>query len=143
MRVTTCTINVGKGIGNRTMAMECFSFADVFFVLEPPRGKSGEHVPHENDVYEVFSFCKGSRVEVFIRRCMIGLFSLVKHLDFGACLEYCDEEGRKCIEGVYIWPNTGKEEMKGILREMRGWDILVGDFNSRHETWDKEGTCSL
>jgi len=34
MRVTTCTINLGKGLENRTLVMHLFYFVDVFCMME-------------------------------------------------------------------------------------------------------------
>ena len=59
MRFTTLAINVSGGRGNRAVVMDVFSFVDVLFVVDPPRGDGGGLVPHEMGVFDLFSFCCG------------------------------------------------------------------------------------
>jgi len=79
MRVTTCTINVGKSIGNRELAMDILSFVDILFILEVPVSRNEEKEECEKTGLELSSFCKGSEVEVFVRTDVVGLVSLVRH----------------------------------------------------------------
>jgi len=134
MRVATCTINVGRGLGNRTMVMDLFSFVDLFFIIELPRHDDEGAYDHENDDYELFPFVVGSGVEVFVKRSMVGLFSLVKHDLNVAGLMYNRMDGSEGIcGGVYIWPEDRKDTVEGILEEIVGWDWAAGDYNARHE----------
>src|SRR5437879_33951 len=105
MRVKICTLNVGGGVGNRTVGMEMFSFVDVFFIVDPTIGVGRSFISGEGNGFDLFSFCKGSGVEVFVRREVVGLFSLVWHDDFMVVLEYRNERGeRKRLGGVYLRP---------------------------------------
>src|SRR5437588_13115294 len=102
MRVKVCVINVGGGVGNRSVCMERFSYVDVFIVVDPPVGIGGSFVHGEENGFDLFSFCKGSNVEVFVRREMVGLFSLDVHNDFMVVLEYENEKGgSESLGGVY------------------------------------------
>jgi hypothetical protein len=88
MFITTCTINVGKGVGNRSLVMEIFSFVDLFFILEPPVDSGGNFMAHENVFYDLLSFEKGSGVEVFVRSSMLGMFTMGEHGRCGASVKY-------------------------------------------------------
>ena len=72
MRVTTCTINVGKSLGNRELVMELLSFVDLFFILEAPAKRNEEKEECERAGFELFSICKGSGVEVFVKTDIVG-----------------------------------------------------------------------
>jgi len=68
---------------------------------------------------------------------MVGFFVLEEHYKCSVGIGYVAGGGvRRCIGGVYLWPNTRSKEMMDNLGEMARWDILVGDFNSRHTSWD-------
>jgi hypothetical protein len=63
-------------VGNRSLVMDMFSFVDVFFIVEPPVSEGGKCVAYENDLYELLLFVEASGVEVFVKGCMMGWFSL-------------------------------------------------------------------
>jgi len=103
MKITTCTINVGKGIVNRLLIIDVFSFVDVFFILERPVKRDGRNIVHEHGDFDLFSFeCEGG-VEVFVRTSIVGLFSLETHNKCSVDLSYVGRDDvSRCIGGVYI-----------------------------------------
>ena len=44
MKITTCTINVGNGEGNRNLVLDVLWFVDIFFILDCPTDNRGEYV---------------------------------------------------------------------------------------------------
>jgi len=131
MLITTLVINVARSAGNRGLVMELFSFADVFFILEPPAGPDGGFVQAEDGVYDLFSFVKGSGVEAFVRSSLVGLFDLVRHGDDGAAIGYFVQGTRHVMGGVYIRPMTDRAGWDRFEEAMASYSVLAGDFNAR------------
>jgi hypothetical protein len=58
-------------------------------------------------------------------------------LKCGAGVKYRDMKGMESVvAGIYLWPNTKKDDILRMLDQLKRWDILVGDFNSRHQDWE-------
>lgn len=138
MRVTTCTINVGRGEGNRTMVMEVLSFVDVFFILDPPVERNGGNVEKEVEVFELFSFVKGSGVEVFVRMGMIGGMEIVEHEENICKIRMRDEQREIIIGGRYWRPGKSVKEMEKWMDNMKNCHVVTGDFNARNPMWGKK-----
>src|SRR5437588_2926017 len=139
MRVKVCVINVGGGVGNRSVCMERFSYVDVFMIVDPPVGVGGGFVHGEENGFDLFSFCEGSVGEVFVRREMVGLFLLGVHNDVMVTLEYENREGgSESLGGVYLRPRDGSEYRKSLDRIV-DCDVLVGDWNARNVIWGGKG----
>ena len=100
MKITTLAINVSAGRGNRAVVMDVFSFVDVLFIIDQPLNKDGGLVPHENGVFDLFSFCVGSGVEVYVRKAVVVLFEIVEHEVDGVAIAFWHD-------GVTIEDNTG------------------------------------
>ena len=91
----------------------------------------------------MFSFVKGSGIEVFVRSSILGLFSLTVHNRCFVGIGYTDMDGTpRHICRVYIWPNTQTEQVSDELNRMCDYDTLVGGFNSRYGRWDCNGYMS-
>jgi len=140
MRVTTSTINVGKSLGNRELVMELLSFVDLFFILEAPAKRNEEKEECERAGFELFSFCKGSGVEIFVKADIVGLVSLVRHNEWSTVVRYSTNKGEeKLFGGVYLRPGEKKEETMGKLESLNNCDIIAGDLNARHPRWGSNG----
>ena len=92
MKITTCTINVGGGEGNRNMVMDVLWFVDIFFMLDCPVTAKGEYVEHENGEYEMVSSITDGDVEVYIRKGLVGWFEVEKHEKEGVVIAYENEK---------------------------------------------------
>ena len=103
-------INVGRHAGNRGMVMDLFSFVDIFFILEPPHTAGADFVQMEEGCYDLFSFVKGSGVEVFVRSQFVGLFDLVRHGDAGVTIGCFVDGVRMVFGGVYVHPGGSKQD---------------------------------
>jgi len=140
MRVTTCTINVGKSLGNRELGMELLSFVDLFFILKAPAKRNDEKEECERAGFELLSFCKGSGVEVLVKTDIVGLVSLVRHNELSTVVRYNNAKGEeKLFGGVYLRPGKKKEEAMEKLDSLNDCDIIVGDLNARHPRWGSGG----
>jgi len=133
MRVTTCTINVGKSLGNQSLVLDLFSFVDVVFILERPVGRSGKVLDNKDGNFELMFFHENIEVEVFVNTRCLGLFSLVRGWEQGVIISYVDVDGivRK-FGGVYLRPGENAAKVKGWLENCNECDIVVRDFNARH-----------
>src|SRR5207237_3797850 len=98
MFITAMALNVGRSRRNRTLALDLFYFVKIVFILEPPVDLDGQQVPIEADGWELFSFVKGSGVEVFVRAQVCGLFDVVGHGDGSARVGYWEDGERRVLE---------------------------------------------
>ena len=140
MKITTCTINVGNGEGNRNMVLDDLRFVDVFFILDCPTNDRGEYVDHENHEYELVSSVENGDVEVYIRTSMIGWFAIESHKKESVIIRY-EEEGTgkvKRIGAVYIRPLREATEMEKRIEELTVCDLIIGDLNARNPIWGRE-----
>ena len=121
------------------MIMDLHAWVDVFFILELPVKRSGGFVEHERDEFELFSFCKDSGVEVFVRTGLVGLMSIVRHDEMSAVMEWVDNAGRKRrFGGVYLSPEKGMGVAVEGMERLKGYNDLEGDFNARHRVWGEK-----
>ena len=127
-------------MGNRELVMELLSFVDLFFILEAPAKRNEEKEECESAGFELFSFCKGSGVEVFVKRDIVGLVSLVRHNEWSTVVRYNTAKGEeKLFGGVYLRPGEKKEEAMEKLESLNDCDIIAGDLNARHPRWGSKG----
>src|SRR5207302_589805 len=136
MFITAMALNVGRSRRNRTLALDLFYFVEVVFILEPPVDPDGHHVPIEADGWELFSFVKGSGVEVFVCAQVCGLFDVVGHGGGSARVGYWEDGERRVLAGAYFPPTHTKATYTAWLDEMGVPDTAFGDFNARHRDWD-------
>ena len=127
-------------MGNRELVMELLSFVDLFFILETPAKRNEEKEECERAGFELFSFCKGSGVEVFVKTDIVGLVSLVRHNEWSTVVRYNNNKGEeKLFGGVYLTPGGRKEEAMLKLNSMDDCDTIAGDLNARHPRWGATG----
>ena len=138
MRVTTCTINVGRGEGNRTMIMEVLSLVDIFFILDPPVERNGGNVENEVEVFELFSFVKGSGVEVFVRTGLVGWMEMVEHNENICKIKMRNGQKEMVIGGTYWRPGKSVKEIERWMENMEDCNVVKGDFNARNPKWGKK-----
>ena len=140
MKVTTSTINVGNGEGNRNMVLDVLGFVDVFFILDRPVNNRGEYVDHENSEYELVSSVDNGDVEVYIRTRMVGWFTIESHEKEGVIMRYEEEKTKelKRIGVLYIRPLSEVKEVEKRMDEMIICDLILGDLNARNPIWGKE-----
>ena len=140
MKVTTCTINVGNGEGNRNMVFEALWFVDVFIILDCPTNGKGGYLEHENSEYEMVSSVENGDVEVYIRTSMVGWFTIESHEKEAVIIRYQEEETdiTKRIGAIYVRPLRESAEIEKRMEEMKSCDIIVGDLNARNRICGKE-----
>ena len=136
MKITTLAINVSGGKGNRAVVMDVFSFVDVFFIIDPPVDESGGLIGCEDGNFDLFSFVIGSGVECYVRSSVVGMFSVIEHDVGGVSVGYQDGDVEKVLRGVYVRPARGREVWAEHCIGWDGCDVLFGDFNARHASWD-------
>jgi len=144
MRAVICTINVGGGEGNRNMVMDVLFFVDIFIFVDGPVRKDGEFVQHESEMYELISFVKGSGVEVFVKKGLMGWVEVEEHDEWMVVLkekEKDDEEGMRSVRigEAYIRSHRGVAEVNLGMGKLGRCDVIMGDFNARNPRW---GTIS-
>lgn len=133
MKITTLTINVAGGTGNRAVVLDVFSFVDVVFIVDPPLRSDGSLVPHEGNVdKELFSFVVGSGVEVFVRSALVELFDVVRHDVDGVTVGFVNRGKRFLMRGIYVRPGRSRRDWDGFVANWDGCDVIMGDFNARH-----------
>ena len=140
IKVTTCTINIGNGEGNRNLVLEVLWFVDIFFILDCLTNNRGEYVEHENHEYELVSSVKNGDVEVYVRTSMVGWITIESHWTEGVILKYEDEETgiTKRIGATYIRPLRESNKVEEIMEKMKGCELIIGDLNARNPMWGKE-----
>ena len=140
MKITTCTINVGKGEGNRNMALDVLGFVDVFFILDCPVDSRGNYVEHENRKYEMVSTVENGDVEVYIRSSIVGWFTIESHKKESVIMRYEEEDTKKIkrIGGVYLRPLKEVQVMEERMKELTSCDLIIGDLNARNPIWGKD-----
>jgi len=102
--------------------------------------KDGEFVEHEKDGYELVSFVKGSGVEVFVKKGLVGWVEVEEHDEWMVILKgkEKDNEGvirRVKIGGAYIRPDRGVAEINLGMGKLCGCDMIMGNFNARNPRW--------
>ena len=140
MKITTCTINIGNGEGNRNMVLDVLRFVDVFCILDCPINDRGEYLDHENLEYELVSRVENGDVEVYIRTSMLGWFTIESHQKESVIMRY-EEEGTgktKRIGAVYIRPLRETIEVEDRMEELTACDLIIGDLNARNPIWGRE-----
>jgi len=130
-------INVGRSVHNRSVVMDVFSFVHVVFILDPPVG--GGRVCQESGGFVLFLFGEGCDVEVFVRFDCLGWFKPGRIGTSSACVVYKENEVDVVIGRVYIRPKMLKAEWDEEMAGLEDADIVIGDFNARHEDWDRDG----
>jgi len=136
MFITTLSINVRRSRANRSLVMDVFSFVDLLFIIDPPWKVDGGGVVHEHVNCDLFSFVLASRVEVFVRSSLSGMFMVDKH-DFMTCVVMYDVDGvKKRLGDVYVPPTTTRSGWAAIEQTWEDCDALMDDFNARHASWD-------
>jgi len=123
-------------MGNRALVLSVFSFVDVIFIVEPPVSGVGGMVAHEGGGHVCVSFVKGSGVEVFVLSKLAGLFDVVDHTLDGVSVSFICLGKPFIMRGVYVRPQTTREEFVGFILNWDRCDLLFGDFNARHSMWD-------
>lgn len=94
---------------------------------------------HEREEFKLFSFVKGSGVEVFVRMGIVGLMSMVRHDEISAVMEFMDGGGcRREFGGEYLSPEKGMGVAVEWLERLKSCNVLVGDFNVRHRVWGEK-----
>jgi len=84
----------------------------------------------------LFSFVQASGVEVFVRSSLSGLFLVDMH-DMVTCVIMYDVGGvGRRIGGVYVPPNTKRQEWLAFEVTWDDCDFLMGDFNAKHDDWN-------
>lgn len=140
MKITTCTINVGNGEGNRNVAMDLLWFVDIFFILDCPTNAKGDYVEHENWNYELISSVRGGDIEVDARKGMTGWFMIEHHEVSSVILRYEQEGTREVrrIGGIYVRPLREVGWFEEELEKMNSCDLIIGDLNARQTKWGAE-----
>jgi len=128
------SINVRGGARNRRFVMETFSFVDVLFVLDPPVVERGL-VNGDDGGRELFSFCVGSGVEVWVRRGCVGFFSVVGHSEWCASIGFWRGGEELVLSGVYIRPARPRAVFTQAINSIPPSTTIIGDLNSRHKDW--------
>jgi len=144
MRAVVCTINVGGGEGNRNMVIDVLFFVDIFVFVDGPVRRDGEFVEYENEKYELISFVKGSGVEVFVKKGLVGWVEVEEHDEWMVILKGKEKDHVGMIRsvrigGTYIRPDRGVAEINLGMGKLERCDIIMGDFNARNQRW---GTMS-
>jgi len=133
-------INVGRSLGNLELLTDKLSFVDIFFVLEPPAYRNEEKQECEKAGFELFSLCKRSRIEVFVKRDIVGLVSFVKLDMWSVVIGYETEGGeKKMFGGIYLSPGEKKKDTIDKLNTMNKCDIFAGELNARNIRWGSNG----
>ena len=137
MKITTCTINVGNGEGNRNLVLDVLWFVDVFIILDCPTNSRGEYLEHENHNYELVSSVKEGDVEVYIRRSMVGWLTIESHNKEGVIMKYEEENTGKTkrIGAIYVRPLRETDIVDKRMKEMENCDLIIGDLNARNPIW--------
>ena len=90
--------------------------------------------------FELFSFCKGSGVEVLVKMDIVGLVSLVRHNEWSTVVRYNNGKWEeKLFGGVYVRPGEKKEEVMEKLESWNECDMIAGDLNARQPVWVSGG----
>jgi len=140
MRAVICTINVGGEEGNRNMVIDVLFLVDIFIFVDGAVRIDGEFVEHESEKYELISFVKGSGVEVFVKRGLVGWVEVEEHDEWMVVLKgkERDDEGvmrSVRIGGVYLRPDRGVAEVNLGKGKLERCDVIIGDFNARNPRW--------
>ena len=138
--ITTCTINVGNGEGNKNIVLDLLRFVDVFFILDCLTNNRGEYVEHENHEYDLVSSMENGDVEVYIRTSMVGWFTIESHKKESVIMRYKEEGTGKIrrIGAVYIRPLRETTDVENRMEELTVCDSIIGDLNARNPIWGKE-----
>ena len=140
MKITTCTINVGNGEGNKNLALDVLWFVDVFIILDCSVNSRGEYVEHENREYEMVSSVENGDVEIYIRKSMVEWITIESHEKEGVIMRY-EEEGTgiiKRIGAVYVRPLRETRDLEKRMEELERCDLIIGDLNARNPIWGKD-----
>ena len=143
MKITTCTINVGNGEGNRNVVMDLLWFVDIFFILDCPTDRKGDYIEHENWNYDLISSVRDGDIEVYAKRGMTGWFMVENHNVSSVILRYEEEKTKeiKRIGGIYVRPLREVGWFEEELEKLKGCDMIIGDLNARHVKWGRiQGT---
>ena len=119
------------------MVMEVLSFVDIFFILDPPVERNGENVENEVGVFELFSFVKGSGVEVFVRTGLVGWMEMIEHNENICKIKMRNNQKEIIIGGTYWRPGKSVKEMEKWMYNMKDCNVVTGDFNARNPKWGR------
>jgi len=133
MRAVICTINIGRGEGNRNMVMDVLFFVDIFIFVDRPVRKDGEFVEHESERYELISFVRGSGMEVFVKKGLVGWVKVAEHDEWMVVLKGIERDNRGIMRsvrvgGAYIRPERGVAEVNLGMGKLGRCDVIMGDF---------------
>jgi len=137
MLYNAVAINVGGSVHNRSMVMDVFSFVHVLFVLDPPLGSG--LICQESGGFVLFMYQEGCDVEVYVRYDCLGWFRPGRIGVSSTCVVYRRNGADEVIGGVYIRPKMLKADWDVSMAGLVEADIVLGDFNARHEEWDYNG----
>jgi len=135
MLLNICAMNVGASVGNRAIVCDVFSFVDVIFVIDPPVDGRGDYVEGDVGGFTCISGLARCDVAVYIRHGFVGLFDVVWVDAGGVVLSVVSDGVCRRIGGVYLRPELRVDTVVEYLAPYRACDILVGDFNARHDRW--------
>lgn len=133
IKISTCTINVGNGEGNRNVVMDVLWFVEVFFTPNCLTNRRDEYLEHENQNYELVSNIKDGDIEVYVRKDMVGWFKVEKHEKEFVVVWYEKEEKVKRIGAIYVRPLRDVGLFEKSLEKVKGYDIIRGNLNARHK----------
>ena len=122
------------------MVLDVLWFVDVFIILDCPVDSRDEYVDHENREYEMVSSVENGDVEIYIRKSMVGWFTIEKHEKESVIMRY-EKEGTgiiKRIGAAYVRPLRETKEIEKRMEELEICDLVIGALNARNPIWGKE-----
>jgi len=135
MCFTIMSIKIGGTRLNISLAMNVFSFVDLFFIIDCSED-NGVAVVHDSTGLDLFSFVTGSGLGVYIRSLLVGLFRLVRHDAGGDCMTFYDRDEMIIVGVVCVRPGEKKDLFLELSKTLDSLDCLCGDFNARNILWE-------